>query len=355
MKRAQRTARWAWLAWVRGTGLRYLLFSTLLWGLLSGAGCAIINPQSAARLSSQALLTTRSLIQTLEDTRTSLNVYVEGQALSAPLLNQEPLPKQTLCSIQSAQRSLRLRVQLLSKLAVVYDRFADLANQGRSEDTGIFDNAIGEVELADYPADPPLIEGCPGDGEPPGQPPPPAGSGQVATPAPPEPWLGISRSRSLRYASQRVRALLDRIVVLLEKEQPLYVSLQREALRSRKVLAKALLLKYGTVSPGELLAPQLQDLGLRWDELQFQQQQESWPPAKRALLQAAIAAAVERRASLVMGAEGVLLEQHILLLRALSRLHLSLELGQPLDWRQIASPLLPVLRSVHPREDCSAR
>lgn len=333
-------------AWMCALGLLYLL---------AGAGCAIVNPQSALRLSGQALLTTRSLIQTLEDTRSSLDVYVEGKALSAPLLNQEPLPKPTLCSIQSAQRSLRLRVQLLSKLTVVYDRFADLATQGRVEDAGIFDNAIGEIDRADYPTDPPLVADCPGDSEPKVPPPPPVGSDQVATKNPPEPWLGISRSRSLRYASRRVRELLDRIVVLLEKEQPLYTSLQREALRSRKTLAKALLLKYGTVSPGDLLAPQLQDLGLRWDELQFQQQQETWPPAKRALLQEAIAAAVERRASLVLGTQGVVLEQQILLLRALSRLHLSLELGQSLDWRQLASYVLPVVRSVNVRDECPTR
>lgn len=334
---------------------RLLCLVTGLAAALLGSGCAIVNPQSAARLSGQALLTTRSLIQTLEDTRSSLDVYVEGQALSAPLLNQEPLPKQTLCSIQSAQRSLRLRVQLLQKLTVVYDRFADLATVGRSDEVGIFDSAIGEVERADYPADPPLVTGCPGEGEPAVPPPPPLGAGQVASADPPSPWLGISRSRSLRYASQRVRVLLDRIVALLEKEQPLYASLQREALRSKKTLAKALLLKYGTVSPGELLAPQLQDLGLRWDELQFQQQQEGWPPAKRALLQEAIAAAVERRASLVLGAQGVTLEQHILLLRALSRLHLSLELGQTIDWRQLASYVLPVVRSINTRDECPTR
>ena len=168
--------------------------------------------------------------------------------------------------------------------------------------------------------------------------------------------LGLSGramvEKALGGSDERVRELLDRIVALLEKEQPLYTSLQREALRSRKTLAKALLLKYGTVSPGDLLAPQLQDLGLRWDELQFQRQQQDWPPAKRAAVQAALAAAVERRADLLLGTQGTSLAQHLSLLRALSRLHLSLELGQPLDWRQIASPVLPVVRSINVRDNC---
>jgi hypothetical protein len=319
--------------------------------LVGLTGCAIVNPQSAARLSGQALLTTRSLVQTLEDTRTGLSIYVEGQALSAPLLGQEPLPKQTLCSIQSAQRSLRLRVQMLSKLELVYERFADLANQSY-EDNGVFDNAINELDLADYPADPPLVDGCPGDGDPVL----PAASAAIPKDKPsPSLTMGFSKSKSLRTASERLRGVLARVIALLEQEQPLYASLQREALRSRKGLAKALLLKYGTVSPGELLAPQLQDLGLRWDEHQFQDQQARWPAEKKELLQQAILAAVERRATVVLGSQSVALAQHLLLLRAIARLHVSLERGQPLDWRQVGAFVLPIARSIKIREDCSLR
>jgi len=330
-------------AWALSAAMAYLLGS---------AGCAIINPQSAVRLSGQALLATRSLIQNLEDTRTGLGTYVEGQALSAPLLGQEPLPKSTLCSIQSAQRSLRLRVQLLNKLELVYERFADLANQSY-EDLGVFDNAISELDRGDYPVDPPLVEGCPGDGDP--AQPPGDGAPPTAKPAPPGLIMGFSKSRSLRLASERLRGVLARVIALLEQEQPVYASLQREAVRSRKVLARALLQKYGTVSPGELLAPQLADLGLRWDERQFQHQQESWTPDKRERLQQAILAAVERRASLVIGTQSVALTQHLALLRAISRLHVSLERGQPLDWRQVGAFVLPVARSIQIRNECPIR
>jgi hypothetical protein len=329
-----------------GAGLGYLVVLVIVCGL---GGCAIVNPQSAAHLSTQALQTTGSLIQTLEETRSSLNTYVEGQTLSAPLLGQEPLPKPTLCSIQSAQRSLRLRVQLLSKLALVYERFADLANQG-VEDTGVFDNAISELDRADYPVDPPLVEGCPGDA-------PAGGSATAAAPTNVAPGvlMGISKSRSLRYASARLRELLVKIIALIEQEQPVYASLQREALRSRKGLAKALLLKYGTVAPGDLLAPQLQDLGLRWDERQLQQQQQSWPPEKKAALQQAIAATVERRATQLIATQSVALQQHLAVLRALVRLHQSLEDGQPLDWRQVSAFALPTLQSIQLRSQCPVR
>ena len=332
----------------RGLWGAALLLSVGL-ALLLGSGCAVVNPQSAVRLSSQALLTTRSLIQTLEDTRTGLSIYVEGKALSGPLLNQEPLSRETLCSITSAQRSLRLRVQLLGKLTVLYDHFADLATQGR-DDPGIFDSVIGELDPADYPADPPLVADCPSEAE--VAPPPDPAAPPVAAKTAPSPWLGVSRSRSLRFASMRIRQVLARVIALLEKELPIYASLQREALRSRKGLAKALLLKFGTVSPGDLLAPQLQELGLRWDELQFQRQQQDWPPAKRAAVQAALAAAVERRADLLLGTQSSTLSQYLSLLRALARLHLSLEVGQPLDWRQLAAPVLPVVRSINLRDSC---
>jgi hypothetical protein len=329
----------------RTWGSSCVLFGALLC-LAATSGCAIVNAQSAARLSSQALLTTRSLIQTLEDTRASLDVYVDGQALSAPLLNQEPPSKQTLCSIQSAQRSLRLRVRLLTKLGVGYDRFADLANQG-SDDLAIFDNVIGELDPSDYPTDPPLVADCPP--EPDLKPPDP---GELTKNTSPGVLMGVSRSRSLRYASEKLRGLLTKIVGLLEHELPIYTSLQQEALRSRRSLAKALLQKYGTVSPGELLSPQLQDLGLRWDELQFQQQQASWPKEKRDALQAAISAAIDRRATYLLGSQGVALAQQLSLLRALVRLHVSLERGQPLDWRQIAAPVVPILQSIHLQGGC---
>jgi hypothetical protein len=158
--------------------------------------------------------------------------------------------------------------------------------------------------------------------------------------------MGISKSRSLRYASVRLRELLGRIIALIEQEQPVYASLQREALRSRKALAKALLLKFGTLSPGELLAPQLEDLGLRWDERQFQQQQQRWPAEQQEALRQAIAATVERRATQLIGTQAVALQQHLAILRALVRLHVSLEAGQPLDWRQVGAFVLPTLRSI---------
>ncbi len=331
-------------SWVAAVGCLYLVLI---------GGCAIVNPQSAARLSTQALLTTGSLMQTLEDTRSSLYTYVEGQTLSAPLLNQDPLPKPTLCSIQSAQRSLRLRLQLLGKLQRVYERFADMATQGY-EDLGVFDNVISELDRADYVIDPPLIDGCPGEA---------VGTGNLAdapaavpaTPFAPDLAMGVSKSRSLRYASVRLRELLGRVIALIEQEQPVYASLQREALRSRKALAKALLLKFGTLSPGELLAPQLEDLGLRWDERQFQQQQQHWPPEKQEALRQAIAATVERRAALLIGSQSTALQQHVTILRALVRLHVSLERGQPLDWRQVAAFALPTLRSVQLNSQCPTR
>ena len=43
---------------------------------------------------------------------------------------------------------------------------------------------------------------------------------------------------------------------------------------------------------------------------------------------------------------------YVSLLRALARLHLSLEVGQPLDWRQIAAPVVPVVRSINLRDTC---
>ncbi len=50
--------------------------------LVAVASCTTINTQSAVRLSGEAQLTTRAMIDSLEGTRRSLSTYVEGQALS---------------------------------------------------------------------------------------------------------------------------------------------------------------------------------------------------------------------------------------------------------------------------------
>ena len=176
---------------------------------------------------------------------------------------------------------------------------------------GIFDNAIGEVDRADYPTDRRLSPTVRATASPRcrRRRRSARSGGQRSARA----VAGNLRSRSLRYASRRARGSLDRIVVhCWRKSSPLYTSLQREALRSRKTLAKALLQSTGTVSPGDLLAPQLQDLGLRWDGYQFPAATGDLAAGPNVPCHRAIAAAVERRAKLVLGTQGVVLEQQIL-------------------------------------------
>lgn len=316
-----------------------------LLGLLLPA-CATVNPQSAIRLGDDAILAARAISGSLDRTRQSLDTLIDGQALSASLLNTEPLPRETLCSLQSISQSLRKRTVLMDKLVSVYDRFIGLAHQDLSDESGVLsDEIIGEIDRADYAIDAKLATGCPEDAP---LPRPDAGR---APQLPPEQKPGfkaaISQTKSLQIASERIRAVLAKLIQLLEKERPVYESLSRQVERSRLTIARALLTKYGSVSPGEVFAPQLAGLGLRWDEREFQKQLATWPSDKQQAMRAAILAVLERRSERELREQIAEREQHLLLLHALSRQHQGLEAGQPLDTRIVASLLVPILKSVN--------
>jgi hypothetical protein len=184
-----------------------------------GSGCATVNSQSAARLASEAQLTTRAIADSLEESRRSLDTYVEGQTLQAKLSGRSELAPSALCSIRGVQRSLRLRVILLRKLGQLYDHFGELARFEYSDGQPIYDELMSEVDR--YELLPPSSPGptCP-------DPDPPltsAESPQVRAAA----SLPLTRSASLRLASQRLRTVLGRFLELWESERPVYLSIQR--------------------------------------------------------------------------------------------------------------------------------
>jgi len=256
-----------------------------------------------------------------------------------------------LCSIKAVQRSLRLRILLLRKLGTVYDSFSALAGDNDIDNIGVFDEVMGDIDRYELLPDATPGPTCP-DPDPELE---PATAAPEASPAP-DPLLGLSHSASVREGSVRIRAVLAKFMALWDRERNVYLSIQRQAFLSQKTLTRALFIKFGTVSPASVFAPQLRGLGLDWDEFSYRSQQEHWPPEKQNAVRDAVLSVLDRRAERRIAEEEANYTQYGALLKVLYRQHEVLEKGQPLDLRQIASFLVPVLKSVNLTScPCAAR
>lgn len=330
---------------------RWLLLVGILLVLGAGSGCTSVNAGSARRLSVQALGATRALSGELDRVRAELVTYAEGQALLAPLTQRPVLAPSELCSLQSVQQSLRLRLMALSKLALAYEHLHALSDSdGWATTAPVFDELFTELDPADFPSDPPLAMGCPA---PPASatptPSPPLPLTDPAAPAPtlPPRSLGLSQGKSLKLASERIRQLLERLRQVLVRERSVVESVQRQLAESQKRIATVLVQRYDVLSPAPLLAPQLEPLGLRWDDWAYVEQRARWPKEQREALQAALLALLERRVAYLAAQQATLYERQLSVLAALTRLHQRLEAGQPFGVRELAQLLGPVLRSAN--------
>jgi hypothetical protein len=302
-----------------------------------GSGCATVNPQSAARLAGEAQLTTRSIAEALEASRHGLDTFIEGQTLQAKLSGRSELTPTALCSVRAVQRSLRLRVILLRKLGLLYEHLAELARLDDSEGAPIYDELMAEIDRYELLPDASPGPTCP-------DPDPPLSAAAPAQLSGPAPSLPLSRSASLRLGSQQLRAVLGRFLTLWESERPIYLSIQRQTALAQKSLTRTLLLKYGTLSPSGLFAPQLRDLGMDWDDSAYLDQQSHYSAEQKTAMRDAILAVLDRRSERRAAEEEARYAQHSELLRLLVRQHQTLEAGQPLDLRQLTWFLLPLLR-----------
>jgi hypothetical protein len=313
-----------------------VLALALVW---AGSGCASVSGQSAVRLAGEAQLTSRAISDSLERTRRSLETFVEGQVLHAQLTGRSALSPSELCSIRAVQRSLRQRVLLLRKLALLYDGLTALVHYDTDESPAVFDEVTSDLDRYEL-----LPDTTPGPTCPNPQLEPPAAAS--STQAPPPPVQALSQSSALRQASRRIRKVLTQFHALWEREQPIYLSIQRRAFMSQKTLTRSLFVKYGLLTPGAVFAPQLAGLGLEWNESAYRSALERWPVDKQAALKEAVLAVLERRTDQQVAEEEARYLQHAELLRVLYRQHQVLEEGLPLDLHQLASSLVPVLRSV---------
>lgn len=320
---------------------------SLIW-LLALTGCTTVNASSARRLSEQALGATSALAQGLDGVRADLQTYVEGQALLAQLTGRPPLAPQELCSLQSVQESLRLRLMALAKLQVAYEQLRSIAaGDTWAADAPIVNEYLTDFDPSEIPGDPPLATGCPQGATNPANAanaPPRRDLAVAPEKVSPPRGLGLSQSKTLKLGSERIRALVERLLDVLERERPLIESVRRQLLESQKRIALALLSRE-LLGAGPLLGPQLERLGVRWDDWAYLEHRAKASKDQKDAVQAALIALLEQRAAYRLANQATLYEQQLKILRALGRLHLRLEAGQPFGVRDLAQLVAPVLRS----------
>lgn len=306
------------------------------------SGCTTINTGSAVRLSGEGQLVARAMIDSLESTRRTLSTYVEGQALQSRLSGREAMPPQALCPIRAVQRGLRLRVMMLRKLVLLYDRFTALAQfEYGDEAAPIYDELMLDIDRYEHLADATPAAGCTED------------DAQTSLPStdrrepPPPRMTRISQDRSLILASTRIRSSLDRIRKLWEGERSVYLSVQKTTLQAQKSLARLLLSRYASVSPAALLVPHLSALGLDWDAYAFVTAREKLGPDQLQALQEGLFAVMDERSRRLLAEEEARYVQQSELLQLLAHQHMILEQGQAIDLRHISQYLVPLLRSVN--------
>lgn len=303
------------------------------------SGCATVNPRSAQRLAEEAQLTTRALSARLETTRRDLETYVEGQTIAAKLSEREPLSDAALCSIRSVQRSLRLRVVLLRALSRLYTRFSDLATYTVVDGGPVVDNLMLDIDRESLRPDAVVGPECPAEPDPP--------LPVLPTPPPVNAWLGVSQSETLRVASIRVRLLLGKVRELFAKDQRKLRSIDEVMRTTQKSLTRTLVERYGTVSPEAVFGPQLESVGARWDDRAYQKQLATFTPQQREAIKESVLAVLTRRSERRMAELAAQQSEHDALLGALIRQHEVLEAGLPLDLRQIAVTLVPLLEAAN--------
>lgn len=310
----------------------------LLWlaSLAMLSGCVTVNPHSAVRLSQQAVQSTRRLSLSLDELRTGLRAYVDSQTLAVPLSGEAPLSHDTLCQIESVQKSLRLRQGLLLRLGRAYEHYILLAQEGADRWSGeVFDNLLVDLDPSEFIVDPALEPGCP-------VPPSAAIPKESETTPAPAPRKKVSPSQQLQRASERLRGLLVRVIELVESEKPLLLSLQKQQLRARASLAKVLYQRLGVLAPTDLLAPTLSGLGFSYSELDLQLRlARGLPEPDQKNLRAAVVALLSRRVEHQSAQYAAHLDEQLLILNALVLQHQRLEAGQPLDFRVLAQWLIP--------------
>jgi hypothetical protein len=280
------------------------------------ASCSSASREAASALATQGQNAATTYATSVNTTKAELDTYVEGQYLIAPLTDRAEPSASMLKSINDVQSALSLRAQMMVQLAETYGAFGDLANYDAA---GQVNQAIVNLSGAVNAYGAAVSPGSTISG--------PAASiaGEAGG------FLAAAeQSKRIRQASTLIRSRLTTIVPLLEKEKTTLKNVQDEIVDGSRDTELALWDK-GFANPSPILGSQLGQLGLRFEQADYQHHFDALSNSDRANFRKAIGLVVRYRAQRQATLQAEILDQTIDGLSALIGEHKKLEQGEDLN------------------------
>ncbi len=281
------------------------------------ASCSSVSREAASALATQGQNAATTYATSVNTTKAELDTYVEGQYLIAPLTDRAEPSASMLKSINDVQSALSLRAQMMVQLVGTYGAFGDLANY----------DAAGQVNQAIV-----NLSGAVnayGAAVSPGSTPISGAAASIAGEA--GGFLAAAeQSKRIRQASTLIRSQLTTIVPLLEKEKTALKNVQDEIVDGSRDTELALWDK-GFANPSPILGNQLGQLGLRFEQADYQHHFDALSDSDRANFRKAIGLVVRYRAQRQATLQAEILDQNIDGLSALIGEHKKLEQGEDLN------------------------
>ena len=222
----------------------------VLAALAALSGCATPERSRALALATTGASAARTAGDSLLETRSAVDRYLESQHLLGPLTG---LPGDTLASLGGVKKALGARSEVMRSLADAYLAFEALAafDAGGAVEKGVHGLAGAVTEYRAALGQPPVSA-------------PSAfslgkGAGLLA---------GARQAARLKAASGAIRESLEKAVDLLRREKEVHASVRRVLVEAQGATARALA-SLGLGRPGPLLAPHAAAFGLVFDEKEY--------------------------------------------------------------------------------------
>jgi len=225
----------------------------VLAALAALSGCATPVRSRALALASTGASAARTAGDSLLETRSAVDRYLESQHLLGPLTGLPAPSGDTLASLGGVKKALGARAEVMRSLGDAYLALEALAafDAGGAVEKGVHGLAGAVTEYRAALGQPPVSAS-------------PAftlgkGAGLLA---------GARQAARLKAASGAIRESLEKAVELLRREREVHASVRRVLVEARGATARALA-SLGLGRPGPLLAPHAAAFGLVFDEKEY--------------------------------------------------------------------------------------
>jgi hypothetical protein len=293
--------------------LLVLLFASI-------SGCSSLNLDSAVKLATAGQSAANAYKNSIQSTKASINQYVEGLYLTAPLTHNSPPDQNMLQSIAQVQTALSKRAAMMGALADVYTQFGALASYDAktemSSSISSLDTAANSFASVVHGNSIPNVADTLAS----------QGGGMIGSEI---------QKRKVKAASEAIRTILLSVVDSINKEKDILASIQTKlAINAGQTAVD--LWENGIGSPDPILADNIGTFGLQYvsgdyknvcTKLPKAQDQDSCITAFRQ----AIANVVQTRADREIQDQSALINSNIAAIQNLAAAHKQLEEGEPVD------------------------